>query len=282
MPFVRSILTLLFLLLSPMQSAHAGDGRYIYLGSTTTTYDSGLLSFLLPQFEEITGIEVRPIVRGTGQILKLGKRGDIDLLIVHDRASEEEFVESGYGIHRQEVMYNDFVLLGPRSDPAGVRQTKDIGEALELIAKTEALFLSRGDNSGTHKREMELWSDQDIKPQAMSLDWYRETGSGMGATLNNAVVTGAYLLADRATWTAFRNKRDLAILFEGGENLRNVYSIILVDDERHPHIKKKEALLFRDWITSREGQKAIADFRLDGQQLFFPSALKSQELRSSQ
>ncbi len=251
--------------------ARAGD-RFILLASTTSTENSGLFAHLLPIFTAKTGIQVRVVARGTGQAIKMAERGDADLLLVHHRPSEDVFVARGYGVARHDVMYNDFVLIGPRDDPAGIAGLSDAAEALARIARAKATFLSRGDDSGTHKKEQGLWRIAGIDPAAASGGWYRETGAGMGATLNTAAALGGYLLSDRATWLAFRNKRDLAVLAEGDPRLFNPYGVILVNPERHPHVKAADGQALIDWLISDEGQQAIAAFKVDGRQLFFPSA----------
>jgi tungstate transport system substrate-binding protein len=244
--------------------------RFITLSSTTSTRDSGFFDSVLPIFEARTGIEVRVIAVGTGRALRLGEKGDVDAVLVHDRASELEFVARGYGIARREVMYNDFVVIGPSADPAGIRGFEDAAAALARIAESGAIFASRGDDSGTHKAELRLWAAAGVDARAASGTWYRETGSGMGATLNTASELEAYLLADRGTWISFKNRGDLQILVEGDPRLRNVYAAILVNPERHPHVKSEEARIFADWLVSEEGRAAIAGFRLGGMQLFHP------------
>ncbi len=251
--------------------AHA-DTPTITLASTTSTENSGLFAHLLPQFTQSTGIAVRVVAVGTGQALRIARNGDADVLLVHHRPSEEAFVAEGYGLRRYDVMYNDFVLLGPRADPAGLRGLDDAAAALARVAAARAPFASRGDDSGTHKKELGLWAAAGLDPSAASGSWYRETGSGMGATLNAAAAMGAYALSDRATWRAFANKGDLEVLVEGDERLFNPYGVILVNPARHPHVHAREGQAFIDWLVSETGQKAIADFRVDGRQLFFPNA----------
>ena len=265
------LLALALFALTATWPAQAGE-RVITLASTTSTENSGLFAHLLPRFTRATGIKVRVIAVGTGQALRLAKNGDADVLLVHHRASEEKFVAEGYGVQRHDVMYNDFVLLGPGADPAGVRGGRDASAALARIARARALFASRGDDSGTHKKERDLWAAAGIDPVKASGAWYRETGSGMGATLNAAAGMGAYALADRATWLAFRNKGDLEVLVEGDERLFNPYGVILVNPAKHPHVNARDAQAFIDWLVSEPGQNAIAAFRVDGRQLFFPSA----------
>ncbi len=258
---------------SPAATAPTRAGeRVITLASTTSTENSGLFAHLLPQFTRATGIEVRVIAVGTGQALRIARNGDADVLLVHHRASEERFVAEGYGVKRHDVMYNDFVLVGPGADPAGVRGQTDAAQALARIARAPALFASRGDDSGTHKKERDLWAAAGIDPVEASGAWYRETGSGMGATLNATVGMGAYALADRATWLAFRNKGDLEVLVEGDERLFNPYGVILVNPGKQPHVNARDGQAFIDWLVSEPGQSAIAAFRGNDRQLFFPSA----------
>ena len=251
------------------QPAAAAD-RFITLASTTSTRDSGFFDSVLPLFEAKTGIEVRVVAVGTGRALRLAEKGDVDAVLVHDRASELQFVAEGYGTGRREVMYNDFLVVGPAADPANLRGMTDAAAALARIAESGALFASRGDDSGTHTAELRLWEAAGIDARAASGSWYRETGAGMGATLNTASELGAYLLADRGTWISFKNRGDLQALVEGDPRLRNVYGAILVDPERHPHVKSEDARAFVDWLVSEQGQAAIADFRIGGEQLFHP------------
>jgi tungstate transport system substrate-binding protein len=251
--------------------ANAED-KSIILQSTTSTANSGLYDFLLPKFTEKTGIKVNVVAVGTGQALKNGMNGDGDVLLVHAKPAEEKFVADGYGVERFDVMYNDFVIVGPPGDPAHVASMKDAPAALKKIADAGAPFASRGDNSGTHKKEQALWKAAGVDPTAASGTWYRETGSGMGATLNAAVGMGAYSLTDRGTWISFKNRGDFTVLVEGDRNLFNQYGVILVNPEKHPNVKATEGQAFIDWILSKEGQDAIAAYQLDGQQLFFPNA----------
>ncbi len=244
----------------------------ITLASTTSTENSGLFAHLLPQFTQSTGIVVRVVAVGTGQALRIARNGDVDVLLVHHRPSEEAFVAEGYGLRRHDVMYNDFVLVGSRADPAALRGLDDAAAALARVAAARAPFASRGDDSGAHKKELGLWAAAGLDPGAASGSWYRETGSGMGATLNAAVGMGAYALSDRATWRAFQNKGDLEVLVEGDERLFNPYGVILVNPARYPHVHAREAQAFIDWLVSETGQKAIAAYRLDGRQVFFPNA----------
>ncbi len=248
--------------------------RFIIVASTTSTQNSGFYDELLPAFSNHTGIDVRVVAVGTGQAIKLAKRGDADVLLVHHKSSEEKFIAEGYGVERFDVMYNDFVIIGPTSDLAGIGGMKNVNSALGKIARSQSLFVSRGDDSGTHKKELSLWRDAGIDILSDSSSWYRETGSGMGATLNVANGIGAYSLTDRATWLKFSNKSDLRLLVENDPRLHNQYGVILVNSELHPHIKAKDGQAFIDWITSDEGQKVINAFRLEGQQAFFANAMK--------
>jgi tungstate transport system substrate-binding protein len=259
---------------STTTAAPAGT-RFITVASTTSTVDSGLFNHLLPIFKEKTGIEVRVISQGTGQALDTGRRGDADVVFVHARAAEEKFVADGHGGPRRPVMYNDFVLIGPKSDPAGIKGSRDIVAALKAIQAKAAAFVSRGDRSGTHQAELTLWRDAGIDLAATRGSWYREIGQGMGAALNTAGGMNAYVLADRATWLSFRNRGDLDILVEGDKRLFNQYGIMLVSPQRHAHVKQADAQAFIDWVVSPEGQKAIADYKVGGQQLFFANATDS-------
>ena len=248
-------------------SAYAGD--YITLASTTSTENSGLFDAILPPFEEATGIEVRVVAVGTGQAFELARRGDVDSLLVHDTAGEQRFVENGYASERADVMYNDFVLIGPVEDPANIREAQSAAEAFAAIAEAEAPFTSRGDDSGTHRAELRLWENAGVEPDG---GWYRELGSGMGPTLNTAAAMDAYVMSDRATWVAFENRQNLTLLFEGDDVLFNQYGSLLLSEEKHPYLKHELAKRWHKWLLSEQGQQAIADFRVDGQQLFFPNA----------
>jgi tungstate transport system substrate-binding protein len=252
-------------------SARADDSSII-LQSTTSTANSGLYDYLLPMFREETGITVYVVAVGTGQAIKNAKNGDGDVLLVHASAAEQKFVAGGYGVERFDVMYNDFIFVGPPADPAGVKGAKTAVEGLQKIAAAGALFASRGDNSGTYKKEMALWKSSAIDPTASSGKWYRETGSGMGATLNAAVGMGAYSMTDRGTWISFRNKGDYEIVLQGDPGLFNQYGIMLVNPKKHPRVKAEAGQAFIDWILSSEGQDAIAVYQLGGKQLFFPNA----------
>jgi tungstate transport system substrate-binding protein len=247
------------------------DERFIVVASTTSTQDSGLFDYLLPLFTKKTDIEVRVVAKGTGQAIDLAKKGDADVLFVHDKKSEEKFVADGFGVKRFEVMYNDFIIVGPQADPAGIKGASDAPAALAKIAAAAAPFASRGDDSGTHKAELRLWKEAGVDVKAASGTWYRETGSGMGPTLNTAAGMGAYALADRGTWLAFKNKGDLEILVEGDKRLFNQYGIMLVNPAKFPHVKAADGQVFLDWVISPEGQQAIASYRIEGQQLFFPN-----------
>ena len=246
--------------------------RFITVASTTSTEQSGLFGFLLPMFEKESGIKVRVVALGTGQALDLARRGDADVVFVHAKSAEEKFLAEGHGVKRFPVMYNDFVLIGPKSDPAKVAGGKDIVDALKKIRSAQAPFVSRGDKSGTHMAELDLWKASGVDLEQARGPWYRDTGQGMGPALNTAASMNAYLLADRATWLAFRNRGDLAILVEGDRRLYNQYGVILVNPDKHPTVKKVLGQTFIEWVTSLAGQKAIADYKINGEQLFFPNA----------
>ncbi len=250
--------------------------KFIVVQSTTSTQNSGLLDVILPEFTEKTGIEVRVVAVGTGQAIKNAENGDGDVLLVHARPAEEKFIADGWGVERFDVMYNDFVVVGPPADPAGVAGSSDVVAALKKIAESKAPFASRGDDSGTHKAELALWKEAGIDVDAASGGWYRETGSGMGATLNTGVGMGAYILTDRATWISFGNKADYTIAIEGDKKLFNQYGVILVNPQKHPSVKVAEGQAFVDWITGKQGQAAIAAYKIDGQQLFFPNSTRPQ------
>ncbi|PHK93753.1 tungsten ABC transporter substrate-binding protein [Pseudoroseomonas rhizosphaerae] len=266
-----SLLPLLAGLLAAWPSA--AQDRGITVSSTTSTEQSGLFGHILPLFTQKTGINVRVVALGTGQALDVGRRGDADVVFVHDRAAEEKFVAEGFATRRHPVMYNDFVLVGPKADPAGVKAAgADITAALQAIAGRKAAFISRGDRSGTHAAELRLWRQAGIDPAASGAGWYKEIGQGMGPALNTAAAADAYLLADRGTWISFRNRRELAVLTEGDQRLFNQYGVMLVNPARHPHVKQAEGQAFIDWLVSREGQEAIAGYKIGGEQLFFPNA----------
>jgi tungstate transport system substrate-binding protein len=249
----------------------AAQDRFIVVASTTSTQDSGLFSYLLPIFTQRTGIDVRVVAQGTGQALDTGRRGDADVVFVHARPAEEKFLSEGFGVKRYPVMYNDFVLIGPESDPAGVKG-KDILTALKLIRNKAAPFISRGDRSGTHVAEVGLWKEAGVAAGADQAPWYKEIGQGMGAALNMASASNAYLLSDRGTWLAFKNRGDLAVLVEGDKRLFNQYGVMLVNSGKHPHVRADLGQQFIDWLVSQEGQSTIAGFKIGGQQLFYPNA----------
>jgi tungstate transport system substrate-binding protein len=251
-------------------TALAAD-QSIVVASTTSTQDSGLFGYLLPIFKARTDIEVKVIAQGTGQALDTARRGDADVVFVHAKAQEEKFLAEGFGVKRFDVMYNDFVLIGPKSDPAGVRG-RDIETALQTIQAKGAPFVSRGDRSGTHSAELALWKQAGIDIAAVKGPWYREIGQGMGAALNTAGAMNGYVLSDRGTWISFKNRRDLDIVVEGDRRLFNQYGVMLVNPEKFPHVKKQAGQAFVDWLVSPQGQAAIAGYTIDGQQLFFPNA----------
>jgi tungstate transport system substrate-binding protein len=246
--------------------------KSIVVASTTSTQDSGLFGHILPMFKAKTGFNVKVVAQGTGQALETGRRGDADVLFVHARAQEEKFVADGFGVKRYDVMYNDFVLIGPKSDPAKVRGSKDILAGLKAINDKGAPFVSRGGKSGTHSAELRLWKQATLDPTAAKPAWYREIGQGMGAALNTSSAMGAYVLADRGTWLSFKNKGDLEIVLEGDKRLFNQYGIMLVNPAKHAHVKKDLGQKFVDWIISKEGQAAIDSYKINGKQLFFPNA----------
>ena len=252
-------------------AAHAQE-RYITVASTTSTEQSGLFGYILPIFEKKAGIQVRVVALGTGQALDLARRGDADVVFVHAKAAEERFVAEGHGVKRVPVMYNDFVLIGPKGDPAKVAGSRDVLEALRKIQQAQAPFVSRGDRSGTHMAELDLWKASGIDIDKARGAWYRDTGQGMGPALNTASSMNAYLIADRGTWLAFKNRGELTILVEGDKRLFNQYGVMLVNPDRHPSVKKDLGQVFVDWLVSPEGQQAIADYRINGEQLFFPNA----------
>lgn len=269
LPFERYVRTGFTAALIALPTMTMAQDAFITVASTTSTEQSGLFEHILPMFEAATGIEVRVVAQGTGQALDTGRRGDADVVFVHAPAAEEAFVEEGAGVERFEVMYNDFVVIGPSEDPAGVRGMDSAAEALAQIARAEAAFASRGDDSGTHKAELGLWEQAGIEPSGA---WYRELGSGMGPTLNTAAEMSAYVLADRGTWISFENRGDLTILVEGDPQLFNQYGVILVNPERHEHVKVEQGQVFINWLISEEGQQAIGDYTLNGRQLFYPNA----------
>jgi tungstate transport system substrate-binding protein len=251
---------------------NASAQRFITVASTTSTEQSGLFKHLLPMFEHKTGIEVRVVALGTGQALDLARRGDADVVFVHAKAAEERFLNEGHGVRRFPVMYNDFVIIGPRTDPAGIAGGSDTLDALLKIKDAGAAFVSRGDRSGTHSAEIDLWKMAGVDIAKEKGPWYRETGQGMGPALNTASSMNAYLLSDRATWLAFMNRGELAVLVEGDRRLMNQYGVMLVNPDKHPTVKRADGQAFIDWLVSREGQAAIASYKIGGQQLFFPNA----------
>jgi len=246
--------------------------KSIVVASTTSTQDSGLFGHILPLFKARTGIDVKVVAQGTGQALDTGRRGDADVVFVHARPAEEKFIAEGAGVKRFPVMYNDFVLIGPNSDPAGIAGSKDILAALKTIKAKGAPFVSRGDRSGTHQAELALWQKAGIDIGTEKGPWYKDIGQGMGAVLNTASSMNAYVLSDRGTWISFKNRGSLVIAVEGDKQLFNQYGVMLVNPMKHPHVKKELGQAFIDWLVSPEGQKAIADYKIGGQQLFFPNA----------
>jgi len=253
--------------------AAAQEEKSIVVSSTTSTQDSGLFGHILPLFKQKTGIDVKVVAQGTGQALDTGRRGDADVVFVHAKSAEEKFLAEGEGVKRFPVMYNDFVLIGPKSDPAGVKGMKDVAKALQTIKEKQAPFISRGDRSGTHIAELALWNkDAGIDIEKDKGPWYKSIGQGMGAALNTAGASNAYVLSDRGTWLSFKNKGDLQILVEGDKRLFNQYGVMLVNPAKHPNVKKNLGQQFIDWLVSPEGQKAIADYKINGEQLFYPNA----------
>ncbi len=252
------------------QPAFAQD-RSITVASTTSTEQSGLFAHLLPAFTGKTGIQVKVVALGTGQALDVGRRGDADVVFVHDKAAEEKFVAEGFAPQRQDVMYNDFVIVGPAADPAGAKG-QDVLEGLRRIAAAKAPFISRGDRSGTHAAELRYWRDAGLDPAARKEDWYKQIGQGMGPALNAASAQHAYLLSDRGTWLSFKNRGGLTILVEGDRRLFNQYGVMLVNPAKHPHVRAADGQSFMDWLVSPEGQSAIASYKVGGEQLFFPNA----------
>ncbi len=268
------VITALGLLLLAFLPSPAQAQRAITVASTTSTEQSGLFKHILPKFRSTTGIEVRVVALGTGQALDIGRRGDADVVFVHDKEAEEKFVADGFGVTRHEVMYNDFVVVGPKSDPAGAAG-KDILAALRQIAAVRAPYVSRGDRSGTHTAELRLWNNAGLDLQAIKGDWYKEIGQGMGPALNAASAANAYVLSDRGTWLAFKNRGDLTILVEGDQRMFNQYGVMLVNPAKHVHVKAAEGQAFIDWLLSADGQKIIAEYKIDGEQVFFPNASAS-------
>ena len=274
---LRTFVLALTALISPILSfgsAEAQD-KSIVVASTTSTQDSGLFGHILPMFKAKTGIDVKVVAQGTGQALDTGRRGDADVVFVHAKEQEEKFVADGFGVKRFDVMYNDFIVVGPKADPANVKANKGIVAGLKAIYEKGAPFVSRGDKSGTHSAELALWKAAGLDPAAAKPAWYREIGQGMGAALNTASAMGGYVLADRGTWLSFKNKGDLEIVLEGDRRLFNQYGIILVNPAKHAHAKKELGQQFIDWVISAEGQGAIRSYQINGQQLFFPNAAVS-------
>jgi tungstate transport system substrate-binding protein len=272
MPTRRSLFVLAAAIaLAAAFPARAQD-KSIIVASTTSTQDSGLFGHILPLFKAKTGIDVKVVAQGTGQALDTGRRGDADVLFVHAKAQEEKFVADGFGVKRYPVMYNDFVLIGPKSDLAGIKGMSDVAKALQAIKSRGAPFISRGDRSGTHIAELDLWKAAGIDIGKEKGPWYKEIGQGMGAALNTASAANAYVLADRGTWLSFKNRGDLDIVVAGDKRLFNQYGVILVNPARHPHVKRELGQAFIDWLVSLEGQRAIADYKVGGEQLFYPNA----------
>jgi len=253
-------------------AAGKAEDRSIVVASTTSTQDSGLFGHILPLFKARTGIDVKVVAQGTGQALDTARRGNADVVFVHAKAAEEKFLAEGFGVKRYPVMYNDFILVGPASDPAGVKGTKDIVAAFKAIKEKKAPFISRGDRSGTHIAELNLWKLAGIDIAAEKGPWYKDIGQGLGAALNTASATNAYVLSDRGTWLSFKNKGALVIAVQGDKRLFNQYGVMLVNPQKHPHVKKELGQQFIDWLISAEGQKAIADYKINGEQLFYPNA----------
>ena len=272
MTAVATVAVATAILATPGPSPAANEDKFIVVQSTTSTEASGLFDHLLPKFEKMTGIDVRVVAVGTGQAIRNAKNGDGDVLFVHHTPSEFKFIAEGYGKRRFDVMYNDFIIVGPKDDPAGVKGMGSATKALAKIGNAKAPFASRGDDSGTNKKERGLWSITDIDPKAASGTWYRETGSGMGATLNTAISMGAYTLSDRATWLNFQNKGDFEMLVEGDPKLFNQYGVMLVNPDKHPHVRKRMGQAFIDWLVSAAGQETIGSYEIKGQQAFFPNA----------
>jgi tungstate transport system substrate-binding protein len=269
---IRRLLAAAFAFATVFAGGAFAQDKSIVVASTTSTQDSGLFGHLLPRFKAKTGIDVKVVAQGTGQALDTARRGDADVVFVHAKAAEEKFLAEGFGVKRFAVMYNDFVLIGPASDPAGIKGTRDIVVALKTIKDRQAPFVSRGDRSGTHQAELALWAVAGIDIAKDKSTWYREIGQGMGAALNTSGAMSAYTISDRGTWISFRNKGDLVIAVEGDKRLFNQYGVMLVSPVKHPSVKKELGQQFVDWLVSPEGQRVIADYKIDGQQLFYPNA----------
>ncbi|MGC1900562.1 MAG: extracellular solute-binding protein [Pseudolabrys sp.] len=272
MPTRRGFLALAAATVLASATVATAQDKSIVVSSTTSTQDSGLFGHILPLFKEKTGIDVKVVSQGTGQALDTGRRGDADVVFVHAKSAEEKFLAEGEGVKRYPVMYNDFVLIGPKGDPAGIKGMKDVAKALQVIKDKQADFISRGDRSGTHIAEINLWNGSGIDIDKEKGPWYKSVGQGMGAALNTANASNAYVLSDRGTWLSFKNKGDLQILVEGDKHLFNQYGVMLVNPAKHPNVKKDLGQQFIDWLVSPEGQKAIADYKINGEQLFYPNA----------
>jgi tungstate transport system substrate-binding protein len=267
----RRIFLALILTLAILAGTARAEDRFITIASTTSTQDSGLFDYLLPIFTKKTAIQVRVVAVGTGQALKIGEQGDADVLFVHDKVGEEKFIAEGYGVKREPLMYNDFVIVGPDADPAHVKGDHDAVDAFRKIAAAATPFASRGDDSGTNRMELRLWKHAGVDVKKASGDWYKSLGQGMGPTLNTAAAMNAYTLADRATWSKFANKQHLVLLVEGDKKLFNQYGVILVNPQKHPNVKVADGQAFIDWLISPEGQAAIAGYKIGGAQAFFPN-----------
>jgi tungstate transport system substrate-binding protein len=272
MPTRRGFLALAAATVLASATVATAQDKSIVVSSTTSTQDSGLFDHILPLFKAKTGIDVKVVSQGTGQALDTGRRGDADVVFVHAKSAEEKFLAEGEGVKRYPVMYNDFVLIGPKGDPAGIKGMKDVAKALQVIKDQQADFISRGDRSGTHIAEINLWNGSGIDIDKEKGPWYKSVGQGMGAALNTANASNAYVLSDRGTWLSFKNKGDLQILVEGDKRLFNQYGVMLVNPAKHPNVKKDLGQQFIDWLVSPEGQKAIADYKINGEQLFYPNA----------
>ena len=269
----RTVIVVAALAATILTTPVCAQDKSIVVSSTTSTQDSGLFGYILPLFKEKTGIDVKVIAQGTGQALDTGRRGDSDVVFVHAKSAEEKFLAEGEGVKRHPVMYNDFVLIGPKSDPASIKGMKDVAKALATIKDKQADFISRGDRSGTHIAELTLWNkDAGIDIDKEKGPWYKSIGQGMGAALNTAEASNGYVLSDRGTWLSFKNKGDLQILVEGDKRLFNQYGVMLVSPAKHPNVKKELGQAFVDWLISPEGQKAIANYKINGEQLFYPNA----------
>ena len=272
MPTRRGFLALAAATVLASATVATAQDKSIVVSSTTSTQDSGLFGHILPLFKAKTGIDVKVVSQGTGQALDTGRRGDADVVFVHAKSAEEKFLAEGEGVKRYPVMYNDFVLIGPKGDPAGIKGMKDVAKALQVIKDKQADFISRGDRSGTHIAEINLWNGSGIDIDKEKEPWYKSVGQGMGAALNTANASNAYVLSDRGTWLSFKNKGDLQILVEGDKRLFNQYGVMLVNPAKHPNVKKDLGQQFIEWLVSPEGQKTIADYKINGEQLFYPNA----------